>query len=234
MELIRRAATERHGLAPGRVGTDRRLRLGRARAPAAAARVTRARARARAAEGAGLGDSGGRPDLAGAAGGRAAGRRADRGLRRPRPGPAERRPARPRGALAYFQRYFDGIPPRISLLAEKSQTAFEGYTLLHRGALREGPLPPVLVELILCGINASEFASDFVQIHADAARRQGASDEQLFGAVLSVIPVSGAAAWPGAAAALRSRLHAAASSPGPAAPRAVASSSRARARRRPR
>jgi alkylhydroperoxidase/carboxymuconolactone decarboxylase family protein YurZ/ketosteroid isomerase-like protein len=104
--------------------------------------------------------------------------------------------------LAYFQTYFDGIPPRISFLAGKSQTAFEGYTLLHRGALREGPLRPVLVELILCGINASEFQSEFVKIHADAARRAGATEDQLFGAVLSVIPVSGAAAWPGAATAL--------------------------------
>ena len=122
----------------------------------------------------------------------------------PDPGAPDDGPLDRAGALAYFQRYFDGIPPRISLLAEKSRTAFEGYTRLHRGALREGPLPPVLVELILCGINASEFASDFVQIHADAARREGASDGQLFGAVLSVIPVSGAAAWPGAAAALQS------------------------------
>jgi alkylhydroperoxidase/carboxymuconolactone decarboxylase family protein YurZ len=105
-------------------------------------------------------------------------------------------------SLAYFEEYFDGIPPRISLLAEKSQTAFEGYALLHRGSLREGPLPPVLVELILCGVNASEFQPEFVKIHADAARRQGATDDQLFGAVMSVIPVSGAAAWPGAAVAL--------------------------------
>ena len=92
----------------------------------------------------------------------------------PDPGAPDDGPLDRAGALAYFQRYFDGIPPRISLLAEKSQTAFEGYTRLHRGALREGPLPPVLVELILCGINASEFASDNVargQVHADGVRR---------------------------------------------------------------
>jgi len=88
------------------------------------------------------------------------------------------------------------------LSAELSPAAFEGYARLHQGALREGPLPPVLVELILCGINAAEFASAFVTIHADAARRQGATDGEIVGAVLSVIPVSGVAAWPAAAEAL--------------------------------
>ena len=58
--------------------------------------------------------------------------------------------------------------------------------------------------MILCGINAAEFASAFVQIHADAARRQGATDDQILGAVLSVIPVSGVAAWPAAAEAIGS------------------------------
>jgi alkylhydroperoxidase/carboxymuconolactone decarboxylase family protein YurZ/ketosteroid isomerase-like protein len=105
-------------------------------------------------------------------------------------------------AFAHFQEYFGEIPPRVGLMAERSPAAFEGYARLHQGALREGPLPPVLVELILCGINAAEFASGFVQIHADAARRQGATEDQLVGAVLSVIPVSGVAAWPAAVDAL--------------------------------
>ena len=105
-------------------------------------------------------------------------------------------------AFAYFEEYFGEIPSRVALLAERSPTAFEGYAHLHQGALREGPLPPWLVELILCGVNAAEFASAFVQIHADAARRQGATEDQIVGAVLSVIPVSGVAAWPAAADAL--------------------------------
>jgi alkylhydroperoxidase/carboxymuconolactone decarboxylase family protein YurZ/ketosteroid isomerase-like protein len=105
-------------------------------------------------------------------------------------------------SFAHFQEYFGEIPARVALLAELSPPAFDGYARLHQGALREGPLPPVLVELILCGINAAEFASAFVAIHADAARRQGASEDQIVGAVLSVIPVSGVAAWPAAAEAL--------------------------------
>jgi alkylhydroperoxidase/carboxymuconolactone decarboxylase family protein YurZ len=106
------------------------------------------------------------------------------------------------GAFAYFTEYFGEIPPRVALLAEQSPTGFEGYARLHSGALREGPLPPVLVELILCAVNAAEFQSAFVQIHADAARRQGATDQQILGAVLSAVEVSGVAVWPAAADAL--------------------------------
>jgi alkylhydroperoxidase/carboxymuconolactone decarboxylase family protein YurZ/ketosteroid isomerase-like protein len=120
----------------------------------------------------------------------------------PEPGPPSEGPPGREQALAYFESYFGAIPPRVSYLAERSETAFAGYALLHRSALREGALPPVLVELILCGVNAADFQTDFVAIHAAAARRQGATEEQLLGAVLSVIPVSGVAVWPGAAAAL--------------------------------
>jgi alkylhydroperoxidase/carboxymuconolactone decarboxylase family protein YurZ len=105
-------------------------------------------------------------------------------------------------ALAYFEEYFGEIPARVATLADRSPAAFAGYARLHQGALREGPLPPWLVEVILCAINAAEFASAFVQIHAAAARRQGATDDQILGAVLSVIPVSGVAAWPAAAEAI--------------------------------
>jgi alkylhydroperoxidase/carboxymuconolactone decarboxylase family protein YurZ len=120
----------------------------------------------------------------------------------PEPGPPSDGPPDREQALAYFESYFGAIPPRVSYLAERSETAFAGYALLHRSALREGALPPVLVELILCGVNAADLQTEFVAIHAGAARRQGATEEQLLGAVLAVIPVSGVAVWPGAATAL--------------------------------
>ena len=90
----------------------------------------------------------------------------------------------------------------MGTLAERSAAAFGGYALIHRSALRESALPPVLVELLLCGLNAAEFQPEFVRIHADAARRVGATDDEVLGAVLAAIPVSGAAVWASAAAAL--------------------------------
>jgi alkylhydroperoxidase/carboxymuconolactone decarboxylase family protein YurZ/ketosteroid isomerase-like protein len=105
-------------------------------------------------------------------------------------------------AFAYHREYYGEVPERVALLAERSPLAFEGYTLMHQAALREGPLPPVLVELLLCGINAAEFQPAFVEIHAAAARRVGASEDEILGAVLAAIPVGGAAVWSSAAAAL--------------------------------
>ena len=94
------------------------------------------------------------------------------------------------------------VPERVATLADRSSAAFGGYALLHRSALRESALPPVLVELLLCGLNAAELQPEFVRIHADAARRVGASDDEVLGAVLAAIPVSGAAVWAAAAGAL--------------------------------
>lgn len=105
-------------------------------------------------------------------------------------------------AVEYFRAYFGELPERLSQLAGASSLAFDGYTLMHQGALRDGPLPDVLVELILCGINAAELQTDFVRIHAGAARRAGASEDEVVGAVLSAMPVSGAAVWAAAAPAL--------------------------------
>ncbi len=120
----------------------------------------------------------------------------------PSPGAPHGGPLDRDAAFAYFRDYFGEVPPRVALLAERSPTAFEGYTLMHRGALRESALSPAFVELILCAVNAAEFQPEFVAIHAAAARRVGASEDELLGAVLSAIPVSGAAVWAAAAAAL--------------------------------
>lgn len=64
-------------------------------------------------------------------------------------------------ALHYHRGYFGEVPERVALLAERSPLAVAGYTLMHQSALREGPLPPARVELVLCGVNAAEFQPAF-------------------------------------------------------------------------
>ena len=109
----------------------------------------------------------------------------------------------PEAARAYFRDYFGGeIPERVALLAERSAPAFEGYALLHRGVLRHGALEPKLAELLLCAVNAAELQTAFVEIHARAARKAGASDAELVDAIVSVIPVGGIAVWAASAAVL--------------------------------
>jgi 4-carboxymuconolactone decarboxylase len=105
-------------------------------------------------------------------------------------------------AEAHFRSYFGEIPARVALLAKSAPTAFEGYALLHRGVLREGALEPKLVELLLCAINAAEYQTTFVEIHARGARAAGATDAELVETIVSVIPVAGAAVWAGAAGAI--------------------------------
>jgi alkylhydroperoxidase/carboxymuconolactone decarboxylase family protein YurZ len=110
------------------------------------------------------------------------------------------------GALGYFRDYFGGpLPERIALFAERAPGAFEGYAQMHQAMLRESTaLPPLLAELVLCGVNAAEYQTAYVTIHAAAARRAGASDDQLLEAMLAVIPIAGVAVWPVAVAALTS------------------------------
>ena len=106
-------------------------------------------------------------------------------------------------ALAYFRDYFGGeIPERVALLAERSAPVFEGYALLHRGVLREGALEPKLAELLLCAVNAAEYQSTFVEIHAGAARNVGATEAELVDAIVAVIPVGGIGVWAAAAGVL--------------------------------
>jgi alkylhydroperoxidase/carboxymuconolactone decarboxylase family protein YurZ len=108
------------------------------------------------------------------------------------------------GAFAYFRDYFGGtVPERVALLAERAPGAFDGYALMHQAALRESTaLPPVLAELILCGVNAAEYQTGYATIHADAARRAGAGEEEILEAMLAVIPIAGVAVWPVAASVL--------------------------------
>jgi alkylhydroperoxidase/carboxymuconolactone decarboxylase family protein YurZ len=102
-------------------------------------------------------------------------------------------------ALAYFEQYFGSVPDYVTLMAERSPRALEGYMLMRKWALDENALEPKLVELLLCTVNAAEFGPRFVKIHARGARRAGASEEEIVEAVLCAIPVAGVASWlPGA------------------------------------
>jgi alkylhydroperoxidase/carboxymuconolactone decarboxylase family protein YurZ len=108
------------------------------------------------------------------------------------------------GALGYFGGYFGGtVPDRVALLAERAPAVFEGYALMHQAILRESTaLPPVLAELILCAVNAAEYQTVYATIHADAARRAGAGEDEILEAMLAVIPIAGVAVWPVAASVL--------------------------------
>ena len=55
------------------------------------------------------------------------------------------------------------------------------------------------VELLLCTVNAAEFSSRFVNVHANGARKAGATEAEIVESVICAIPVAGVASWlPGA------------------------------------
>ncbi|MFZ4515140.1 MAG: carboxymuconolactone decarboxylase family protein [Acidimicrobiia bacterium] len=98
-------------------------------------------------------------------------------------------------ACEYFVSYFGHVPEYIAFMAAQAPRALEGYALMREWALAENPLGMRDVELLLCTVNAAEFAPRFIAVHAGGARRAGATDAQLAEAAICAIPVAGVAAW---------------------------------------
>ena len=103
------------------------------------------------------------------------------------------------GALDYFQGYFGFVPDYVTLMADEAPRALEGYVLMREWSLAENTFDSKHVELMLCTINAAEFSSRFVNVHAMGARNAGATEAEIVESIVCAIPVSGVAAWlPGA------------------------------------
>jgi len=101
--------------------------------------------------------------------------------------------------LEYFEGYFGFIPPYVELMADDAPRALEGYVLMREFSLAENLLDAKSVELLLCTVNAAEFSARFVNVHANGARKAGASEAEIVESVLCAIPVAGVASWlPGA------------------------------------
>ena len=101
--------------------------------------------------------------------------------------------------LEYFEGYFGFIPPYVELMADDAPRALEGYVLMREFSLAENLLDGKSVELLLCTVNAAEFSARFVNVHANGARKAGASEAEIVESVLCAIPVAGVASWlPGA------------------------------------
>ena len=83
-------------------------------------------------------------------------------------------------ARAYFRDYFGGeIPQRVGAPRGSIGAGVRGLRpLASWGAPRRGS-EPKLAELLLCAVNAAELQTAFVEIHARAARKAGATDAEL-------------------------------------------------------
>ncbi|MEQ8717986.1 MAG: hypothetical protein RIE08_10290 [Acidimicrobiales bacterium] len=98
-------------------------------------------------------------------------------------------------ARDYFASVFETVPGYVELMADEASRALEGYVLMRQWSLAENTLAAEHSELLLCTINAAEFSSRFINVHANGARRAGCSEAQIVEAVLCAVPVAGLATW---------------------------------------
>ena len=97
--------------------------------------------------------------------------------------------------MAEFAAVFGEVPDRVRLLEEHAPDALEAYHRMRVAVLRDGPLAPLLGELVLFAVNAAEHRSDYAEVHARGARRAGADDAALVEAGLTAVAFGGVAAW---------------------------------------
>jgi 4-carboxymuconolactone decarboxylase len=123
----------------------------------------------------------------------------------PRPradGPPPQFPVDRQETLDYFVEIFGTVPGYVSLMADEAPRALEGYVLMRQWSLAENRLPPKDVELLLLTVNAAEYLGPSVTIHANGARRHGASEAEIVEAAICAIPAAGVACWLTAAKAI--------------------------------
>lgn len=110
----------------------------------------------------------------------------------PGAGPAD---ATVSGAYDYFTTYFGFVPDYVELLGERAPKALEGYFLMRDAALTGTRLEKLVMELLLCAVNAAEYQARFVMIHARGAIKAGATEEALVESCLVALPFAGVASW---------------------------------------
>jgi len=104
--------------------------------------------------------------------------------------------------VAEFASVFGEVPARVRLLEQHAPEGLEAYHRMRVAVLRDGPLAPLLAELVLFAANVAEHRADFATVHARGARRAGADEAQLVEAGLSAVRYGGVAAWLAAAEAI--------------------------------
>jgi alkylhydroperoxidase/carboxymuconolactone decarboxylase family protein YurZ len=104
--------------------------------------------------------------------------------------------------LAEFAAVFGEVPARVRLLEQHAPAGLEAYHRMRVAVLRDGPLAPLLGELVLFAANTADHRADFAAVHARGARRAGAGEAQLVEAGLTAVRYGGVAAWLAAAEAI--------------------------------
>lgn len=112
--------------------------------------------------------------------------------------------AQPGEAERNFKEYFGTVPPALAKMLELSPKGADAYYLMRKGTIECNTLDKKYAELMLVTVLATDY-SPMALTHIKAARRVGASDQELAEAILCAVPAAGIAAWMGAAPLLDSQ-----------------------------
>ncbi len=93
-----------------------------------------------------------------------------------------------------FLAYFGSMPPSLGKLVDHLPIAADAYYLMREGTLATTPIGKKYAELLLCAVIAADY-STLVAVHAKGAMTAGASETELYEALLCAVPVSGLSGW---------------------------------------
>lgn len=100
----------------------------------------------------------------------------------------------PTEARDNFLAYFGTMPPSLGKLVDHLPVAAEAYYLMREGTLGATAIGTKYAELLLVAVIAADY-SPLVAVHAKGAVTAGASDLELYEAILCAVPTSGLSAW---------------------------------------
>ncbi|HTH28956.1 MAG TPA: carboxymuconolactone decarboxylase family protein [Sphingobium sp.] len=93
-----------------------------------------------------------------------------------------------------FLGYFGSMPPSLGKLIDHLPVAADAYYLMRQGTLGATAIGSKFAELLLVTVIAADY-SPLVAVHAKGAVAAGASEAELYEAILCAVPTSGLSAW---------------------------------------
>lgn len=107
----------------------------------------------------------------------------------------------PTEARDNFLAYFGAMPPSLGKLVDHLPIAADAYYLMREGTLGATAIGAKYAELLLVAVIAADY-SPLVAVHARGAITAGASEVELYEAILCAVPAAGLSAWVAAANAI--------------------------------
>lgn len=93
-----------------------------------------------------------------------------------------------------FLAYFGSMPVSLGKLVDHLPVAADAYYLMREGTLATTPIGKKHAELLLVTVIAADY-HPLAAVHARGALTAGASETELYEAILCAVPVAGLSAW---------------------------------------